>query len=116
MPGAFSPSFIPIGSRLSTETFRKTPITRTASYCFIPIGSRLSTETLSNAVITAVIFGFIPIGSRLSTETRVAGGTRLHTYLGFIPIGSRLSTETALNSRVENKAVLLHPHRLAVEH
>ncbi len=44
----FSPglSFIPIGSRLSTET-SDTTNQRGGPLSFIPIGSRLSTETIS---------------------------------------------------------------------
>ena len=38
---------------------------------FIPIGSRLSTETRFCDYYAMLRVGFIPIGSRLSTETRV---------------------------------------------
>ena len=36
---------------------------------FIPIGSRLSTETLAGVLRVRLGRCFIPIGSRLSTET-----------------------------------------------
>ena len=83
---------------------------------FIPIGSRLSTETsYGNAYCDAYCGCFIPIGSRLSTETRRAASSR-RTVESFIPIGSRLSTETFLSSVSAPSNTTLHPHRLAVEH
>ena len=46
--------------------------------CFIPIGSRLSTETLVWHGRTVMwCYGFIPIGSRLSTETHGQEGAYL---------------------------------------
>ena len=73
MPGALCgavASFIPIGSRLSTETPMTGEKLIRVNGCFIPIGSRLSTETDDVERILMGYRGFIPIGSRLSTETR----------------------------------------------
>ena len=82
---------------------------------FIPIGSRLSTETLKAECASPQTAGFIPIGSRLSTETLGQLDPSALTDC-FIPIGSRLSTETGISRLSDVHSVELHPHRLAVEH
>ena len=75
---------------------------------FIPIGSRLSTETEDGVTPCESNNCFIPIGSRLSTETR-SGGNIGRDSQSFIPIGSRLSTETVKRRRTKETAEASSP-------